>query len=133
MFDIGFWEISVIAVVALLVVGPKEFPTLLRTVASWVRSMRSFVSDFRQELDREVSKAEELKRLAERETEIAKLHKVLDETKQGFSIEPPGKGGSSSKPARGDDKGGAQAPARAPGRGAEDEQASDPSGRDTSG
>ncbi|NOY62665.1 MAG: twin-arginine translocase subunit TatB, partial [Gammaproteobacteria bacterium] len=35
MFDIGFWEITVIAVIALLVVGPDEFPQLVRSVGQF--------------------------------------------------------------------------------------------------
>jgi sec-independent protein translocase protein TatB len=78
MFDIGFSEILVIAVVALLVVGPDEFPALVRTVGRWVGRVRRYVSELRAELDREVSHAEELKRMLAKEAEIADLHKVGD-------------------------------------------------------
>lgn len=88
MFDIGFWEITVIAVVALLVVGPKEFPALVRTIGAWMGRMRSFVNEFREELDREVNRADELKRLAERESKIAELHEVIDEARQTIPVEP---------------------------------------------
>ena len=51
MFDIGFWEIVVVAVVALLVVGPDEFPTLVRNIGGWLGKIRRFVSETREELE----------------------------------------------------------------------------------
>jgi sec-independent protein translocase protein TatB len=81
MFDIGFTEILLIAVVAILVVGPKEFPVLMRTVGRWMGRARSVASEVRSEFHRELAKTEELARRIERETEIAELHKVVDETR----------------------------------------------------
>lgn len=54
MFDIGFWELVVIAVVALLVVGPERLPQLVRDAARWVRMARRLVSDTRSQIEREL-------------------------------------------------------------------------------
>ncbi|MBI3773812.1 MAG: twin-arginine translocase subunit TatB [Gammaproteobacteria bacterium] len=78
MFDVGFWEILVIAVVALLVVGPDEFPTLVRKASQALSKARQFASAVKTEFQREVEKAEEIKRKIEQETRIAELHKMLD-------------------------------------------------------
>ena len=75
MFDIGFSEIILIAVVALLVVGPKEFPPLVRNVGKWVGAIRRTVNSVKTEFEQEVHKADEIKRLMEREVEIAEAHK----------------------------------------------------------
>lgn len=75
MFDIGFSEIVLIAIVALLVVGPKEFPTLVRKVGEWVGAIRRAVNAVKSEIDKEIHKADEIKRLMEREVEIAEAHK----------------------------------------------------------
>jgi len=85
MFDIGFWEIAVIAVVALLVVGPEEFPALVRTIGSWMGKIRGFMNDAKSELEQ--SKAEELKRLIEQETKIAELHKIAEEASTRIPID----------------------------------------------
>ncbi len=90
MFDIGFWEIALIAVVALLVVGPEEFPALVRTIAAALGKVRRFIHDAKQELDREVHHAEELKRLMEKEAQVAELHKVLEEVNTTIPVDPPG-------------------------------------------
>src|SRR3569832_1041501 len=75
MFDIGFSEIVLIAIVALLVVGPKEFPTLVRKVGEWAGAIRRTGNAAKSEIDKEVHKADETKRLLERELEIAEAHK----------------------------------------------------------
>lgn len=51
MFDIGAMELFVVAVIALVVVGPKELPSLLRTVTGFVRKVREMASDFRSGID----------------------------------------------------------------------------------
>lgn len=78
MFDIGFWEILVIAVVALLVVGPDEFPALVRKASQGISKARQFASAVKTEFQHEVEKAEEIKRKIEQETRVAELHKILD-------------------------------------------------------
>jgi sec-independent protein translocase protein TatB len=62
MFEIGFSEIVLIAIVALLVVGPQEFPALVRNIGSWLGKARRFMSSVKSEFDREINKAEEIKR-----------------------------------------------------------------------
>jgi sec-independent protein translocase protein TatB len=78
MFDIGFWEIVVVAVVALLVVGPDEFPTLVRNIGGWLGKLRRFVSETKNDLEQEFRKADELKQLMAREADIAELHEQVD-------------------------------------------------------
>jgi sec-independent protein translocase protein TatB len=78
MFDIGFSEIVLIAVIALLVVGPQEFPALVRNIGSWLGKARQFMGAVKTEFEREINKADEIKRLMTKEMEIAELHKELD-------------------------------------------------------
>ena len=54
MFDIGFWELVIIAVISLLIVGPEKLPGLLREVMKWVRTVRRFVSTTKRELETEL-------------------------------------------------------------------------------
>lgn len=78
MFDIGFWEITVIAVVALIVVGPDEFPYLVRKIGGWIGNARQIVNNVKADLDREVNRADELKSRIEEETRIAELHQQVE-------------------------------------------------------
>lgn len=54
MFDIGFWELAVLAIVALIVVGPERLPQLVRDGARWVRAARRFITETRYEIEREL-------------------------------------------------------------------------------
>ena len=54
MFDIGFWELMVIAVVALVVLGPERLPEAVRTLAKWVKLVRSTANAVKMELSEEL-------------------------------------------------------------------------------
>jgi sec-independent protein translocase protein TatB len=51
MFDIGYSELLVIAVVALIVIGPKDLPRVMRTVGNWVGRARGMARHFRSGID----------------------------------------------------------------------------------
>ena len=62
MFDIGWSEILVVLVVALVVVGPKDLPRLMRTLGRWVRKARGMADQFRASFD-EMARESELDEL----------------------------------------------------------------------
>jgi len=61
MFDVGFWELAVIMVVALLVIGPDKLPGLARTAGLWVGKAQAMVKSVKADIDLEL-KAEDLKK-----------------------------------------------------------------------
>lgn len=83
MFGIDSPELLVIAVVALVVIGPKELPGLLRTWGKWMAQMRGMASEFRGHVDEMVRQSEldEVKKQLEAATGGVDL-KSLDPTKQ---------------------------------------------------
>jgi sec-independent protein translocase protein TatB len=77
MFDIGWSELVVIAVVALIAIGPKELPGVLRTVGQWMGKARKMAAEFQGQFNE-----------AMREAEMADLKKSFDDIKDvatGFS------------------------------------------------
>lgn len=54
MFDIGFWEILVIGVLALLVLGPERLPGAIRSTLKTVRSVRNVASGFKEEVEHQL-------------------------------------------------------------------------------
>ena len=54
MFDIGFWEIVVISVLGLLVLGPERLPVAIRTVSTWVKTIKSAANSVKDELSHEL-------------------------------------------------------------------------------
>jgi sec-independent protein translocase protein TatB len=54
MFDIGFAELLIIGVVALLVIGPERLPEAVRTASAWVNRLRRGFNDIKQEVQQEL-------------------------------------------------------------------------------
>jgi len=68
MFDISWTEFLLIGVVALIVIGPKELPTVMRSLGQWTRKVRSMAADFQNQFQE-----------AMREAEMADLKKQVDD------------------------------------------------------
>ena len=80
MFDIGFWELLVIGVVALLVIGPDKLPGLARTAGLWIGRARHFVGTVKADIDREL-RADELRRALERDAGLDELKQIMNSTR----------------------------------------------------
>ena len=86
MLDVGWQEIFVIAVITIIVVGPKEIPRVLRTVMLWVRKIKDMAREFQSSID-DIAREAELddikKQLAE--AQDFDLDREMEET-----IDPTG-------------------------------------------
>jgi sec-independent protein translocase protein TatB len=71
MFDISWTEFLLIGIVALIVIGPKELPAVMRTMGHWTRKIRSLAADFQNQFHE-----------AMREAEMADLKKQVDDMAQ---------------------------------------------------
>lgn len=54
MFDIGFWELVIIALVALVIVGPERLPKLAHDAGRLLRKIRSFIQNAKREVEKEL-------------------------------------------------------------------------------
>ena len=80
MFDIGFWELMLIGLVALVVVGPERLPKLAYTAGKWLGKGRRVLNTVKSEIDKEI-KAEELKQILEKQKkQLNPLQEVIEET-----------------------------------------------------
>src|SRR3984893_3361325 len=77
MFDIAWGEFIVIAVVALIVIGPKELPAVLRALGQWTTKIRRMASEFQGQFQE-----------AMREAEMADLKREIDTATHGFGAQP---------------------------------------------
>lgn len=84
MFDIGFWELTVIGVVALLVIGPERLPRVARTAGLWLGRARRFVTSVKADIDRELA-AEELKKALTKQAESEGLYDIIEDTRKSIS------------------------------------------------
>lgn len=72
MFDIGWTELLLIAVVAIVVIGPKDLPRAMRTVGQWTTKMRRMAGDFQRQFNEAVREAE----LDDVKNQVTKLGKI---------------------------------------------------------
>lgn len=76
MFDIGFSEIVLIGLVALVVIGPERLPMVARTVGTMLARMQRYVNEVKSEVEREM-RLEELKKL---QTNVEEQARVIERT-----------------------------------------------------
>lgn len=78
MFDVGFSELILLAVIALVVLGPEKLPHAARIMGAWVGRIRRTVTQIQSEIEREVA-SQEMKAQLEKEFGQLKGQKILDE------------------------------------------------------
>jgi sec-independent protein translocase protein TatB len=76
MFDIGFSELVVVGLIALIVLGPKRLPEVARTAGRWTGQLRRFIADVKQDLDREIH-TEELSELRKLKVELENTRRLI--------------------------------------------------------
>lgn len=107
MFDLGWGELLVIAIVALIAIGPKELPGVLRVIGQWTGKMRRMAAEFQEQF-----------REAMREAEMTELQKQVNEVSSAASdltsFDPLATVRKEIEGALGDQPTGDQAPSSAP-------------------
>ena len=88
MFDVGFTELLLIAVVALLVLGPEQMFSLIRHVGLWVRRFRVYSTQVKDDIDRELNLKERRKHMHQLESDVKNPINTLERQLQA-SVEAP--------------------------------------------
>lgn len=78
MFDLGWTEMVVIVVVAILIIGPKELPAVLRTLGKWVAKARTLAREFQDSVNEAI-----------RESEVEEVREELESVKRAVEPEAP--------------------------------------------
>ena len=78
MFDIGFSEIIVCAVVALIVIGPERMPETVRTIGLWIGRFKRSLHETRQEIERQIG-VEDIRRQLHNEDIMRSLEKTRND------------------------------------------------------
>jgi len=84
MFDVGFFELLLIGIVALLVVGPERLPKVARTAGMWLGRGRRFVNSVKEDIDKEI-KADELRQILDKQKKSNPLHEIVEDTRKSFN------------------------------------------------
>ncbi|MDF7679475.1 Sec-independent protein translocase protein TatB [Enterobacteriaceae bacterium ESL0689] len=103
MFDIGFSELLLVFVISLIVLGPQRLPVAVRTVATWIRTLRSLAATVQNEITQELKLQEfqeSLKKVEkasldnltpELKESMDELRQVAESMKRSYSLHEPEK------------------------------------------
>lgn len=84
MFDIGFSELVLIGVIALIVIGPERLPEVARTVGKYVGRARRFVNKVRDDIEQEV-RQDELRDALKRHADLDEIKSIINDSR--YTIE----------------------------------------------
>jgi sec-independent protein translocase protein TatB len=109
MFDMGFLELLMIGVVALLVFGPERLPGAARTAGLWFGRIKRFMTSVKNDIDKELRLQELQEQM--RQPEVNQVYEFLNETKNTLnqSVTAPDSRSTSPSPAKTEDSGAVRA------------------------
>ena len=81
MFDLSFWEILVIGIIAVIVVGPERLPGMAYSAGKWLTKIKRFIANAKAEVESEFNTAELRKLMNAQEEEMQKLRKLVEDTR----------------------------------------------------
>ncbi|MFV0476722.1 MAG: Sec-independent protein translocase protein TatB [Parahaliea sp.] len=84
MFDIGFFELVLIATISLLVIGPERLPSAIRTGSLYLRRIKRSFSDIRQEIEQELHNDAIMQDLKKTRDELGENAKTLQNETSGI-------------------------------------------------
>jgi len=80
MFDFSFWELAIVLVVALVVVGPDKLPIVAAKVGRWVGKAKRMMMSVRSDIEEELKAAELKEMLDKQQSEISQLRDIINDT-----------------------------------------------------
>ncbi|MCK5830306.1 MAG: twin-arginine translocase subunit TatB [Methylococcales bacterium] len=83
MFDIGFWELCLVGLVSLIVIGPEKLPKVARIAGFWVGKAKNMVASVKSEIKEELQE-EEMRQMLNQHPTIDDFKKTIEETSDSF-------------------------------------------------
>jgi sec-independent protein translocase protein TatB len=78
MFDVGFWELCLVGLVSLLVIGPEKLPKAARLAGFWLGKTRTMVASVKAEIKQELQ-AEEMRQILQEQSTVEDIKYLLEE------------------------------------------------------
>jgi sec-independent protein translocase protein TatB len=95
MFDIGFPELLLIAVIGLLVIGPERLPEALRTLGLWIGRMRRSFTNVKTEIEKEIG-MDEIRRQLHNEAVMEEMKRIERDVRDSVNAAERPSGASST-------------------------------------
>ena len=85
MFDVGFWEIAIICLIALMILGPERLPRAARSVGLWVGKARRTLAEVKRDIDRELD-ASDLKDVKSIKAELTDTKTMFKDAAKSINV-----------------------------------------------
>jgi len=79
MFDVGFWEMAFIGVIALVVIGPQRLPGAARTAGMWVGKARRMIAEVKSDIKREMDQHDTLSEMTDLKRELSDATREIND------------------------------------------------------
>ncbi len=79
MFDVGFWELCLVGLVSLLVIGPEKLPKAARVAGFWVGKTRNMVATVKAEIKQELQ-AEEMRQILIEQSGLEEINNLIEDS-----------------------------------------------------
>ncbi len=76
MFDIGFWELCLVGLISLLVIGPQQLPKVARIIGFWLGKINHLSSQFKDEIQEELHQ-EEVQQFINKQNDLSELNDLI--------------------------------------------------------
>lgn len=83
MFDVGFWELCVIGLVSLIVIGPEKLPKVARIAGYWIGKTKNMVASVKTEIKEELHE-EEMRQMLKQHPTLDDFKNTIEESSQSF-------------------------------------------------
>lgn len=83
MFDIGFWELCLVGLVSLVVLGPERLPKAARITGFWLGKARNMMASVKAEIHEELQ-AEEMRQMLRDQAALEELDKVREDGREAL-------------------------------------------------
>jgi len=78
MFDVGFWELCLVGLVSLLVIGPEKLPKAARVAGFWLGKTRNMLASAKAEMQQELQ-AEEMRQILKEQAEGEEIKTLIED------------------------------------------------------
>tara|TARA_B100001250_G_C19808328_1_gene794499 strand:+ start:1352 stop:1600 length:249 start_codon:yes stop_codon:yes gene_type:complete len=78
MFDFGFWELAIVLIISLIVLGPERLPIFASQLGSWLKKIKDFANSVKTSIENESRMSDLKKIIDEQKEELSEIKNTID-------------------------------------------------------
>jgi sec-independent protein translocase protein TatB len=78
MFDFGFWELALVLIISLIVLGPERLPIFASQLGSWLKKIKDFANNVKTSIENESRMSDLKKIIDEQKEELSEIKNTID-------------------------------------------------------